>query len=275
MSYFENITAINNRLANFDTAFRSCERIAKNLTVISDSLKSVYRPAMFDHLDVDMAKHSKVLQMPFPMASFDTYSSETLRRLCDLPKITFPKINAPIDALASVLNETISAPINKAILGNEVFQNMKNTIFSSENIFSASFMDNASVICDDEFIDYMEELDISGNQVELTEDAASKISVLTGLPSRIFKKASDLKTMLVASTLFRQIIIGVVATAIASIPDCICDISSYRSQQQSLEIEQQRLATEQKCFVIEQQELEELKKQTNYIERSLEINRQP
>ena len=30
MSYFENITAINNRLANFDAAFRSYERTTKN-----------------------------------------------------------------------------------------------------------------------------------------------------------------------------------------------------------------------------------------------------
>lgn len=275
MSYFENITAINNRLANFDAAFRSYERTTKNLTAVSDSLKSVYRPAIFNHLGVDMSQHFKALQMPLPMASFDTYSSETLRRLCDLPRITFPKINAPIDTLASVLNETISAPINKAMLGNEVFQDMKNTIFSSENTFSASFMDNASVICNDEFIDYMEGLDISGSQVELTEDVASKISILTGLPSRIFKRASDLKSMLVTSSLFRQIVIGVIATAIASVPGYICDISSYKSQQQSLEIEQQRLTTEQKRFVIEQQELEELKKQTDYIERLLEINCQP
>ena len=126
MSYFENITAINNRLANFDAAFRSYERTTKNLTAVSDSLKSVYRPAIFNHLGVDMSQHFKALQMPFP-----------------------------------------------------------------------------------------------------------------------------------------------------SVPGYICDISSYKSQQQSLEVEQQRLATEQKRLVIEQQKLEELKKQTDYIERLLEINRQP
>lgn len=255
MSYLEDITAINNRLANFDAALRSYERISKNFAAVSDSLNSVYRPALFNHLGVDMTQHFKALQMPFPMASFDTYSSETLRRLCDLPRITFTKINAPIDTLASVLNETISAPINKAMLGNEVFQNMKNTIFSSKNTFSTSFMDNASVICDEEFIDYMEGLDISGNQVELTEDVANKISILTGLPNESCKKkAIFVKYVLPIILTFISIAISIGDLAYNVHHDHLSDKATAEYRQQSIEMQQQIL--------------DELEKQTKLLEHS-------